>query len=93
MTELLASNLDSWHSVPGESRNLHPDHSVPKSQSSSVSIVTALRAGQSAVQMPVEASNFTLLRKVQTVSKIHRFSFPGLKRPGLVVNHTAAPSV
>lgn len=93
VTELLASNLDKWHSFPGDSRNMHPDHSVPKNQSTQVSTVTALRAGESAVQIPVEASNFTLLRKVHMVSEIHRFSFPGLKRPVLVDNHTPAPSV
>ena len=69
------------------------NHCVPRSQSSSVGTVTALRAGQCVVQIPVEAIDFTLLIKVQTVSEVHRFSFLGLKRPGLVVNHTLLPSV
>jgi hypothetical protein len=93
VTELLASNLDNWQSIPGDIKNLHYNHSVPKSQSRAVGIVTGLRAAQSAVQKPVQASDFTLLRKVQTVSEFYRFSFPGLKRPGLVVNHTPPPNV
>jgi len=69
------------------------------SQSTSVSIVARLWAGQSEVQFPIEARDFTPLRNVQTSSGANP-AFPsvgtvvlsGIKQPGQEADHPPSSS-
>jgi hypothetical protein len=69
------------------------------SRISVVVLVTRLQAGRSGVRIPVEARDFSLLQKriyrlwgpPSILFHGYRGCFPGLKRPGRVVNHSPAP--